>query len=99
MGMLLYLIGAIVVIYMFFIILPVLLPIIIVFVAVLLIFIWYVKRKVQRKMKDFENQYTYTEDSYYDDAQGGYTADSTQRRQDDDIIDVEFTESDDLHGS
>lgn len=94
MNMFLYLIGVFVVIYIFFAILPVLLPLILILVVLFSIFIWNLKRKVRKHMNQYENDYSGFSNGVEDDTYTTYSSSKKQTSTDQDIIDVEFTETD-----
>lgn len=92
MDMLLYLIGAIAIIFLFFSLLPLLLPLIIILVIAFFILMWYLKRKVRKQMQQYEN--TYAESNTRENENSTYTTYASKHQTSDDIIDVEFTETD-----
>lgn len=94
MNMLLYLIGIFVVIYIFFALLPVLLPLIIILAILSITFVWYLKRKIKKHMGQYEHDGKGYSTGVEDDTYTTYSSNNKQTSQDQDIIDVEFTETD-----
>ena len=94
MDMLLYLIGIFVVIYIFFALLPVLLPLIIILAVLFFALIWYLKHKVKKHMEQYSDEYRGFSKDVEDESYTTYSSNRTQSSNDQDIIDVEFTETD-----
>lgn len=86
MEVIIYLLVVCLIIYIVFSLLPIILPLILILVIVASIYIWYMKRKIRKQMDQYDQSSFFEEQSFYD---------SGSRPMSDDVIDVEYTESED----
>lgn len=87
MDVIIYLLFICLIIYIVITLLPVILPIVAIIFIGISILIWYAKRKVRKHMEEYESEWT---------QQDNYTSYNRSNSDSDDIIDVEFTERDDV---
>lgn len=84
MEVIIYLLVVCLIIYIVFSLLPIILPVIIILIVLASIYIWYMKRKIMKHMEEME-----------EDMDTMFREERTIHPSDDDVIDVEYTESED----
>lgn len=88
MDVVIYLLVICLIIYIVFSLLPIILPLILILIIAVSAYIWYMKRKIMKHMDAYEKE----ADNVFQDER---IYRSQSRSTDDDVIDVEYTETED----